>query len=254
MNITFLLKFGQRIHLEDFVNGFLYCSNAEQLWKIEDEQSIKGQGDTLEASAIMYAQNMTLQSKTTNITVQLGQSKGKVRFEPAKKIPVFCMFAVYEEDCIYQNNGKLKINLSEEKKTKIREHFPNADSVIVISNPTTFIHDVENSIGCEIIADSIRYFNIENGFTTNNGQTGMDMEYYRYLCQDTLPVKEHGNTIYKFNASYVYRALQCKDVHFSCEQEYRIILPYEKIDIGTKYPIHLSTKYEIQDLDKFFKK
>lgn len=89
MNIKFLLKFGQRIHLEDFVNGFLYCSNAEQLWKIEDEQSIKGQGDTLEASAIMYAQNMTLQSKTTNITVQLGQSKGKVRFEPAKKIPVF---------------------------------------------------------------------------------------------------------------------------------------------------------------------
>lgn len=105
MNIKFLLKFGQRIHLEDFVNGFLYCSNAEQLWKIEDEQSIKGQGDTLEASAIMYAQNMTLQSKTTNITVQLGQSKGKVRFEPAKKIPVFCMFAVYEEDCIYQNRN-----------------------------------------------------------------------------------------------------------------------------------------------------
>ena len=36
MNIKFLLKFGQRIHLEDFVNGFLYCYNEEKLWKIED--------------------------------------------------------------------------------------------------------------------------------------------------------------------------------------------------------------------------
>lgn len=42
MNIKFLLKFGKRTHLEDFVNGFLYCSNAEKYWEIEEEQKIKG--------------------------------------------------------------------------------------------------------------------------------------------------------------------------------------------------------------------
>ncbi len=254
MNIKFLLKFGKRTHLEDFVNGLLYCSNAEQFWKIEDEQKIKGQGDTLEASTIMHAQNITLlEPKTSNIIAQLGQSKGKVGFEPAKKIPVFCLFAVYEDDCIHEVNGDLKINLSEEKKAKIREHFPNADAVVVIPNPETFIHDVENSIGCEIVADSIRYFNIEDGFITNDGQIAMDMEYSMYLCQDTPPVKENGKNRYSFNAAYVYRILQCKDVYFSCEQEYRIILPRKEIENGTKYPIHMSTKYEIQDLDDFFK-
>lgn len=253
MDIKFLLKFGKRIHLEDFVDGRLYCSNAEQLWRIEDEQKIKGQGDTLEASSIIHAQNVTmLEPNTPNIIAQFGEATGKVRFDPAKKIPVFCLFAVYEDDCIYDVNGNLQINLSEDKKAKIRKHFPNADAVVVIPNPETFIRDVENSIGCEIIADSIRYFNIEKGVTTNDGKTAMDMEYQMYLCQDTPPVREKGKTIYSFNADYVYRILQCKDVYFSCEQEFRIILPHEEIENGTKYPIRTSTKYEIQDLDTFF--
>lgn len=81
----------------------------------------------------------------------------------------------------------------------------------------------------------------------------MDMAYSMYLCQDTPPVKENGKTTYIFNADHVYRALQCKDVYFSCEQEYRIILPHESIEEGTKYPIHMSTKYEIQGLNDFFK-
>lgn len=90
MNIKFLLKFGKHTHLEDFVNGLLYCSNAEQYWKIEEDQKIKGQGDSLEASTIMHAQNITLlQPKTSNIIAQFGQSKGIVRFEPAKKFQFF---------------------------------------------------------------------------------------------------------------------------------------------------------------------
>lgn len=254
MNIRFLLKFGKRSHLEDFVNDLLYCSNAEELWKIEDEQKIKGQGDTLEASSILHAQSLTLlDPDTSTVIAQLGQRTGRVRFDPAKKIPVFCLFAVYEDDCITDANGDLQIKLSEEKKAKIRQHFPNADAVVVIPNPEIFIHDVENSIGCEIIADSIRYFNIEKGLITNDGKIAMDMEYQRYLCQDTPPVKENGKTTYIFHADYVYRILQCKDVYFSCEQEFRIILPREEIEKGTKYPIRTSTKYEIQDLDDFFK-
>lgn len=204
----------------------------------------------------MHAQNITLlQPGTSNIIAQFGQSKGKVRFEPAKRIPVFCLFAVYEDDCIRSDNGDLVINLTEEKKSKIREHFPNADAVVVISNPETFIQDVKNSIGCEIVSDSVRYFHIEDGLITNNGQTVMDMEYFMYLCQDTPPEKDKNrNTSYSFNVDYVYRALQCKDIYFACEQEYRIILPYESIEQGTKYPIHISAKYDIQDLDDFFKK
>lgn len=51
---------------------------------------------------------------------------------------------------------------------------------------------------------------------------------------------------------YAFRVLFCKDVFFEQEQEYRIVLPKEKIEVGKSYPVQLSTDYEIFDLNTFF--
>ena len=99
-DIKYLLKFGKREHLESLVNGNLYCSNAITFWGIEDELKIKGQGDILEAGTRMFAQKMTMHHPDTNeIIAEYGKANGLVRVEPAAKMPVFCMFAVYEDDC-----------------------------------------------------------------------------------------------------------------------------------------------------------
>ena len=149
--IKFLLKFGKREHLESLVKGNIYCSNVITFWGIEDKLKIKGQGDILEAGTRMFAQKMIMHNPDTKeIIAEYGKSNGLMRVEPAEKMPVFCMFAVYEEDCKIDNDGTVSINLSDDKKQTIRDHFPNADAVAIIPNPEVFIEDIRNSIGTEI--------------------------------------------------------------------------------------------------------
>lgn len=251
--IKYLLKFGKREHLESLVKGNIYCSNAVILWGIEDKLKIKGQGDILEASTRMFAQKMIMQHPDTKeVITECGKANGLVRMEPAEKMPVFCMFAVYENDCKVDDAGNLIINLSNDKKKTIREHFPNADAVAIIPNPEVFIEDVKRSIGTEIKAERVNYFHIDKGYETNDGRTAMDMEYIKYLIQDAVSEKVDGGTKYTFYADYAFRVLFCKDVFFEKEQEYRIVLPNETIEAGKSYPVQLSKDYEIIDLDTFF--
>ena len=99
-HIKFLLKFGEESHLKEFAKGSLYCSNAETFWGIEDKQKIKGQGDILEAGSRIFSQNMTMQSLDTGSITSFNMSGNiLVHLEPAKHIPVFCLFTVYEDDC-----------------------------------------------------------------------------------------------------------------------------------------------------------
>ena len=183
-DIKYLLKFGKREHLESLVSGNIYCSNAITFWGIEDKLKIKGQGDILEAGTRMFAQKMIMQHPDTKeVIAKCGKANGLVRIEPAEKMPVFCMFAVYEDDCKVDITGASIINLSDDKKQTIREHFPNADAVAVIPNPEEFIEDVKRSIGTEIKAEKVNYFHIDKGYETTDGEIAMDMEYMKYLMQ-----------------------------------------------------------------------
>ena len=251
--IKYLLKFGKREHLESLVKGNIYCSNAVTFWGIEDKLKIKGQGDILEAGTRMFAQKMIIQHPDTKeVIAECGKANGLVRIEPAEKMPVFCMFAVYEDNCKVDDVGNLIINLSDDKKKTIREHFPNADAVVIIPNPEVFIEDVKRSIGTEIKTEKVNYFHIDKGYETTDGEIAMDMEYMKYLMQDASPEKVDGGTRYTFYADYAFRVLFCKDVFFEQEQEYRIVLPNETIEAGKSYPVQLSKDYEIIDLDIFF--
>lgn len=115
--LKFLLKFGREAHVKDFIAGNLFCSNAITFWGIEKNLKIKGQGDLLEAGSRMFAQKMEMQEIGTDKTVAtFGKSNGLVHYESAKKIPVFCLFSVYEEDCVVDDSGVYHINLSDEKR------------------------------------------------------------------------------------------------------------------------------------------
>lgn len=159
VEIKYLLKFGKREHLESLVKGNLYYSNAITFWGIEDKLKIKGQGDILEASTRIFAQKMIIHNPYTNEEILMYEKTNTLfNIDSVEKIPVFCMFAVYEDDCKVNDAGTLIINLSEDKKQTIREHFPNADAVVVIPNPEIFIEDVKRSIGTEIKAGRVNYF------------------------------------------------------------------------------------------------
>lgn len=252
--VKFLLKFGQREHMELFANGYLYCSNAKTFWGIEDTLKIKGQGDRLEASSRFFAQNISVYDVDDGHFVgSLPASSGLVRYEPAEQIPVFCLFSVYEKDCSIDQDGFFKIHLSEETKQTIINHFPNADTVVIIDNPAQFLMDVENSIDCEIKHGCVQYFNIDEGYQRDNGVNAMDMDYMRYLMQDTPPVIEGNKRTYRFLEKYVYRCLFCKDIYFKDEQEYRIVLQNEKIESGKVYQVKYDKKLNVMNLEDFLK-
>lgn len=253
--IRFFLKFGERIHLESLLKGKLYFSNAKTFWGIEDEQKIKGQGDILEAGAKIFAQKIEMRDPNTNkIKIMQEQANVILRAEPAERMPVFCLFAVYDEDCRINEDGQLIISLSDKKKKTISEHFPKADSVAIISNPDIFIKDVKRTIGFNIQSDCVQYFNIDKGYITSGGEIALDMDYMKYLTQDAPPVTKNGAIVYSFCVDYAYRVLFCKDVFFKDEQEYRIVLPDEIIDEGTYYPVTFSEQCTICNLQEFFNK
>lgn len=251
--VKFLLKFGKKAHMEQFANGSLYCSNAKTFWGIEDTQKIKGQGDKLEASSRFFAQNLSVYNwDDSHFIGEFSNTIGLVHYEPAEHIPVFCLFTVYEKDCLI-DDGLMKIHLSDEVKQTIKEHFPNADAVAIIDNPLQFITDIENSIGCEIKHGCVRYFNIDKGYPRGDGVNVMDMDYMRYLTQDTPPIIEGNQKRYSFLAKYVYRCLLCKDNYFRNEQEYRIILNGEKIESSKVYKVKYTKNIKVVDLEEFFK-
>lgn len=251
--IKFFLKFGQKEHVESFAAGTLFCSNAQAFWGIEDDLKIRGQGDKLEASSRFFGQKMLVYDYDDMSRVaEVANCSGLVRYEPAERIPVFCLFAVYEDDCTTECDDGIAIKLSDEIKQTIRDHFPKANAVAIIDNPECFLCDVEKSISTEIKHGEVQYFCIDEGLLTDDGKRAMDMQYMKYLVQDEPPVVENGKKTYRFLAKHVYRSLLCKDVFFKNEQEYRIILVNEKISKGTGYPVRFSNEIHVMDLNSFF--
>lgn len=249
--IKYLLKFGKYPHIREFAEGSLYCSDAVTFWGIEEDLKIKGQGDILEAGTRVFAQRMALTKNGANSTTTIRKDiNGLIHYDSAKHIPVFCMFAVGKNDCSFDKLGNPLINLSEDVKKTIKNHFPNADSVGIIKDPDSFIHDVENTIGYEVKHDKVHYFHIDMGFPANDGiNTANDLEYAKYLMQDTPPI----NGYYFLIPEYIYRVLFCKDVFFKNEHEYRIVLPSETITCSKRYPIHIRQTIKIIPLDVFLK-
>lgn len=250
--ILYFLKFGEREHMEQLAKGYLYFSNAITYRGIEEILMIKGQGDILEGGSKMDSHNMTMIDNETNEPLFQGiRSNMLVHYEPANLLPVFCLFCCFEKDCFTDESGKRTIQLSEEIKRSIIEHFPKADSVAIISNPIQFINDVRNSVRTDCKSGLVNYFHLE-GFESEKG-IAMDMEYFKYLAQDIPPKKEYGKTVYSFNSKYVYRSLLCKDIFFIGEQEYRFILPKNRILRPQSIPVALKEKVEIESLDEFLK-
>ena len=69
--------------------------------------------------------------------------------------------------------------------------------------------------------------------------------------QDVPPIRDGNKEIYSFVADYAFRVLLCKDVFFQGEKEFRFVLPDEKIEKGTAYPVQLAEKIQIMGLDEF---
>lgn len=250
-DIKFFLKFGERRYLERLKEGHLYFSNARTFRRYEEELLIKGQGDRLEGGSYIIASNITMIDRQTGEPAFTG-IKGNmiVHYAPIDLLPVFCVFCCYEKDCITNKDGSISIRLSDEIKGNIISHFPKADAVAVIKNPDQFISDIVTSIGSECKSGLVNYFHLTG--LGNEQEKVNDHAYFMYLSQDTPPVKSGNKTTYLFMPQYGYRALLCKDVFFTNEQEYRFLLPNINIVDGKEFSVDIQEAIDLYDLKTFF--
>lgn len=257
-NIRYLLKFGKKENISSIQRGELWFSTAETFHKIE-EDLVRGQGDKLEAGMLIPATSVQFTPYDTGITTKLSgvRFNFSIFIEPVKKSPVYCLFACYDKDVDTSGN----IKLSSEIQDSICEHFPEANAVAIISEPDSFVEDVVKSIhGTEdntrldCRADSVRYYNMYGIDAIYEGKPtkAIDMEFLNFITQDREPVKEGNGSVQVIYESDAWRHLLCKDVFFKQEQEFRFILPEEKIDGGSLYKVDVPDNVKIMDLDEFF--
>ena len=251
--IKLLIKFGEKRHLESLASGSMYFSHAQRFREFEEKLKIRGQGDRYEGASRIFAQRSSFQNKTSQEAQQLPDgSTFQITYESVDNIPVFCLFSCFERDCIVIDGGTVQININDVVQRDIVDHFVKADSALIIHNPTSFANDIRNSIKGNIKAEEVNYFHVE-GYPRKEGGFAIDLDYFKYLCQDTPPRKFKNGYVYSFNADYSYRALFCKDVFFTNEQEFRILLPEDSINEPTEYKITLNeSKLTLVSLEDLF--
>ena len=252
-NIQYLIKFGERKYMERLAAGYLYFSNAVKLREHETKLKTKGQGDRLEGASQIFAQNITMQSlENPHITIKLKQADIiTLQYASAEKIPVFCLFSCMEKDCVEVTATASKIVLDKTIKEDISSHFKKADTAVIIHNPPGFIKDIETAFNGTCMMNPVNYFHVE-GFPTEDGRRSLDGAYVEYLTQDTPPGEVNGSQI-SIGSDYAYRSLLCKDVFFANEQEFRLILPEQKIEEPNEFFVsYAETKTSVVSLSDLF--
>lgn len=242
--IQFLIKFGEKKYMKRFADGNIYFSNALRFRELEKILHKKGQGDYLEGASKIHILGMDMYDTDTGDFVgKVGNASVVTNYEPANNIPVFCLFTCYDTNCIKIDETTYQLSLDEDIVQNIITHFDKADTAAVIVNPSAFVDDIQSVFNNTAKTENVHYFHIE-GIASEKGMT-QDLQYYKYLTQDIPPQKVDGGTKYTFNAKYVYRCLFCKDVFFEKEQEYRILLPEEKIISPQEFYVPLSTPIKL---------
>ena len=249
--IPYLLKFGQSEHMSRLKEGKLYFSTAPVLRRIETELRIKGQGDRLEGVSKVHASQLEAHDNFSKGIVMSEQGYDLLfRYEAADRMPVFCLFACSDDECVSEENSIFRATFSDQVKAKIKRDFPKADTVAIITNPQQFISDVHISLGEECKSGLVSYFFME-GIERPDGVL-MDLQYVKYLTQDIAPKRVGNCTVYSFDEAYVYRALFCKDICFKDHQEYRFVIPSRKIERPQEIEVSLNCQIELTDLQTFF--
>jgi hypothetical protein len=243
------LKFGEFKDLEKFKNSSVYFGKAEHYRELEKQ--IKGQGDKREGAVTFPAVKATLYDKdgSGRICHIDGPINILAVIPELNRVPIFCLFAVYDKDI---QAGK--IVLSKEIRSTIRSHFPKANAVAVVKNPVDFNHRLTDkweyaiSTGYNVESDIVHYFNLE-GYDTVDPSSGKVVTAVDERYLDYLRISK------AYNVKTAYKTLFAKDEFFQNEQEYRYVIPKALLpdgQNGVAIKANVGDLIELENLDEFF--
>ena len=113
----FMIKFGQKEHLEQIVNGSIRFSPAEVYVKQEREQHERGQGDLLEGKIGIYFEQLQVKDeKTKDVVMERKQERVLLTIDKINENPIFCLSEFHKDDVEdYVNMSNYRIKINEEK-------------------------------------------------------------------------------------------------------------------------------------------
>lgn len=240
MNIRFMVKYGEKGHLEQLIGGKIRFAPAKTYIEIEETQHQKGQGDLLEGKMKIKAERMRIFHPETNELIQEVPSCVILWSTPdVKRMPVFCL-SQYDDSSIqdYKDDENYTIAIPEEKLAGIRVDFPKATHALVILDPDEFINDVQSIPDHRIVGDSIRYYDYDIN----------PLQMFMFLSSGDETVQTGG----PFTMTYEdkFRLLLRKDKDFSKQDEYRFIGIEEIIDEPEFYDFKLTSRYLLVPIEQ----
>ncbi|MGN9169482.1 hypothetical protein ACTNAS_15820 [Paenibacillus polymyxa] len=123
----FLIKFGQKEHLESLQKGNLYLNNLDYFIQMEKRNNKKGRGDKSEASLILTDVALKFINHDSNeLSFTLDSAKTSLRMDEVLAKPVFCMMWIGIEDfeVIKEDEDEVEAKLSfdaEQQKEMVSE-------------------------------------------------------------------------------------------------------------------------------------
>lgn len=231
------IKYGEKEHLQQIVDGRLRFTPAKSYIEIEQKQHNKGQGDLLEGKWVIHAESVKMVDNQTGETFILpSKSKITVGTVDVTTLPVFCL-SLYEDVAIDENKN---LSLEPEMVEKIKCDFPKATHALIILEKEKFIESVRGTLGHSVESDFIHYYDYDIN----------DINMMSFLTTgDENSYKTKGVTL-TMTYEERYRHLLCKDKDFSSQKEYRFIVTDTLTDVPVCYDFIFDCEYKIVPIDE----
>lgn len=240
--IKFFIKYGEREHLQQIVDGGLRFSPSQTYIRLEEKQHNKGQGDLLEGKMKVNAEKIKFYNRETNeCLVTQKKSIITVSIQNVSNMPIFCL-SHYGDESIEDIDGVSKIAFDDEHIKGIKKDFPKATHALIIYEPDKFVDSVKNSIDRNLISDKIIYYD----YSINV------LQMYTFLTTGDEQIRT--NEDFSMTYDNRYRHLLCKDISFENQREYRFIVLDELITKPKFYNFKFDVKYQIVQIDDLMAK
>ena len=225
--------------------GAMFFNPIKKFRELEEEQKKKGIGDANDGSIHATAEKAWI-SQSNKMAV-LNNANISVITDPALKIPAYCLRKTETEyiSAIYRE--------------KLREQFPEHTHALIIEDEEEFLEQVRYRFRNKAFAHDIFYqddFLLDFWNFLKCGQS--DIMFYkpnakkRYYSEMLFEHNSGTREYLRIDDSNFYRTAFRKDIFFSDQKEFRIVLPHEKIIAGKIYEVGAirSTLVKIDDLVK----
>jgi len=238
-DIIFLVKFGEKDHLQQIIDGTIRFSPSHTYVKMEQQLHNKGQGDILEGKMKLKFEKLKMYYPNTNeLIFEHNNHTAIVNIENVNNMPIFCLSAGLKKFCTnYQSKNKYSVKFDNNFKNTINTDFKNANYALIILEPNKFLTDITDCFNCT--HSLIHYYDY-------NKQT---LQHYMYLTTGSEDIVSTGTMTYENR----YRHLLCKDISFSNQYEYRFIKLDELIDNSIFRQFSFTSKYLLISIEELFK-